>query len=217
MAGEPTVFVVDDDELMRTSICALARSMGVRAEAFRSAEEFLENYVDGRPGCLVTDVRMLGMSGLELQEKLRELDVQLPVIVMTAHATTPLTVRAMQGGALTLLEKPFEENELWDAIRKALAKDAEQRATHEHRRELRRRVERLTPVQREVMDLIVAGKSNKWIAQELDVGIRTVESRRREVFERMQAESLAELVRLAIEASSESSPTRPEQRKRPRA
>ncbi len=202
MAGEPTVFVVDDDEPMRTSLCALVRSMGIRAEAFCSAEEFLENYVEGRPGCLVTDVRMLGMSGLELQEKLRELDVHLPVIVMTAYATTPLTVRAMQGGALTLLEKPFEENELWDAIRKALAKDAEQRATNERRRELRRRVERLTPVQCEVMDWIVAGKSNKWIAKELDVGIRTVESRRREVFEQMQAESLAELVRLAIEAKS---------------
>ncbi len=174
-------------------------------------------HVDGRPGCLVTDVRMLGMSGLELQEKLRELDVHLPVVVMTAHATTPLTVRAMQGGALTLLEKPFEENELWDAIRKALAKDAEQRATHERRRELSRRIERLTPTQREVMDLIVAGKSNKWIAKELDVGVRTVESRRREVFEQMQAESLAELVRLAIEASSESSPTRPTPQKRPRA
>ncbi len=160
---------------------------------------------------------MLGMSGLELQEKLRELDVNLPVIVMTAYASTPLTVRAMQGGALTLLEKPFEENELWDAIRKALAKDAQQRATHEHRRELRRRIDRLTPTQREVMDLIVAGKSNKWIAKELDIGIRTVESRRREVFERMQAESLAELVRLAIEASPESSPTRPTQQKRPRA
>ena len=204
MAGEPTVFVVDDDELMRTSICALASSMEVRAEAFCSAEEFLENYVDHRQGCLVTDIRMLGMSGLELQEKLCELDVRLPVIVMTAYANIPLTVRAMQGGALTLLEKPFEDNELWDAIRWALAKDAEQRATHEHRRELRRRIEGLTPTQREVMDLIVAGESNKWIAKELDLGIRTVESRRREVFEQMQAESVAELVRLTIEASPES-------------
>ncbi len=204
MAGEPTVFVVDDDELMRTSICALACSMGIRTEAFCSAEEFLENYVDGRPACLVPDVRLPGMSGLELQEKLRELDVHLPTIVITAYASIPLTVRAMQGGALTLLEKPFGDNELWDAIRKALAEDAEQRATHEHRRELRRRIELLTPTQREVMDLIVDGKSNKWIAKELDLGIRTVESRRREVFEQMQAESVAELVRLAIEASPES-------------
>ncbi len=203
MAGEPTVFVVDDDELMRTSICALARSMGIRAEAFCSAEEFLESYIDGRPGCLVTDVRMLGMSGLELQEKLRELDVHLPVIVMTAHATTPLTVRAMQSGALTLLEKPFEENELWDAIREALAKDAEGRAANERRREVRRRVERLTPMQRKVMDLIVAGESNKWIANKLDVGVRTVEARRREIFDRMKADSLAELVRIVVESETE--------------
>ena len=203
MAGEPTVFVVDDDELMRMSVCALVRSMGIRAEAFCSAEEFLENYVDGRPACLVTDVRMLGMSGLELQERLRELDIHLPVVVMTAYARTPLTVRAMQGGALTLLEKPFEEDELWDEIRKGLAEDAKRRAAHQRRRELGRRIERLSPAQRQVMDLIVTGKSNKWIAKELDVGIRTVESRRREVFDQMQADSLAELVRLAIEASSE--------------
>lgn len=209
MAAEPTVFVVDDDKLMRRSVCALVGSMEIPAEAFCSAEEFLENYVDGRPGCLVTDVRMLGMSGLELQEKLRELDIRLPVIVMTAFATTPLTVRAMQGGAVTLLEKPFAEDELWNAIRKALAKDARQQAADERRRELRGRIERLTPTQRQVMDLMVAGKPNKSIAKELDVGMRTVEYRRREVFQQMQAESLAELIRLVMEASPESSPDQP--------
>ncbi len=203
MASEPTVFVVDDDELMRTSVCALVRSMGVRAESFCSAEEFLDQYLDGRPGCLVTDVRMLGMSGLELQEILRERDILLPVIVMTAYAETRTTVRALQGGALTLLEKPFEQNELWDAIREALAKDAVHRVTLERRRDIRRRVERLTPMQRKVMDLIVAGESNKWIAKELDIGVRTVESRRREVLDRMKAGSVAELVRLAIEAKLE--------------
>ena len=203
MTNEPTVFVVDDDELMRTSVCALARSMGIRSESFCSAEDFLDQYSDGRSGCLVTDIRMLGMSGLELQERLRERGVQLPVIVMTAYAETRTTVRALRGGALTLLEKPFQENELWDAIREALAKDATGRVTHERRREVRRRVERLTPSQRKVMDLIVAGKSNKWIANELDIGTRTVESRRREVFDRMKAESVAELVRLAIEANPE--------------
>ncbi len=203
MDGEPTIFVVDDDDLMRTSVCALARSMGIPAESFRSAEEFLDQCSDDRPGCLVTDVRMLGMSGLELQERLRERGVRLPVIVMTAYAETRLTVRALRAGALTLLEKPFEENELWDAIREALAKDAAYRVAHQRHREVRRRVERLTPTQRKVMDLIVAGKSNKWIANELDMGTRTVESRRREVFERMEAESVAELVRLALEANLE--------------
>ncbi len=203
MPSEPTVFVVDDDELIRKSVCALARSMGIRSESFCSAEEFLDQDLEARPGCVVTDVRMLGMSGLDLQEELCERAVPLPVIIMTAYAETRTTVRALRGGALTLLEKPFEDNELWDAIRGALAKDAAHRVTNEHRREVRHRVERLTPTQRKVMDLIVAGKSNKWIAKELDVGVRTVESRRREVFDRMKAESVADLVRLAIEASPE--------------
>lgn len=119
---------------------------------------------------------------------------------MTAYTQTSLTVRAMQSGAVTLLEKACEENELWDAIRAALARDAERRAAHEHRHELRRRIEGLTPVQRKVMDLIVAGRPNKQISRELDVSIRTVESRRREIFDRMQAETLADLVRLAMEA-----------------
>ncbi len=201
MADEPTVFVVDDDELARTSVCALVRSMGIRAESFDSAEAFLEHHVTSRPGCLVTDVRMLGMSGLELQERLRELDVQLPVVVMTAYARTPLTVRAMQGGAVTLLEKPCEENELWDAIRKALKQNADAREAHEHRLRLRRCIETLTPTQRTVMEMIVAGKANKVIAMELDVSIRTVEARRQEVFAKMQADSVAELVRLAMEAN----------------
>jgi len=143
---------------------------------------------------------MLGMSGLELQERLRELDILLPVVVMTAYARTPLTVRAMRGGAMTLLEKPCEEDELWDAIRNALAQDAKDRATHERRRRLRHRIESLTPAQRKVMDRIVAGKANKVIAMELDVSIPTVEARRQEVFSRMQADSVAELVRLTIEA-----------------
>ena len=123
---------------------------------------------------------------------------------MTAYAKTPLTVRAIQSGAITLLEKPCEEDELWDAIRKALSKDAEGRATYERRKELHRRIEGLTPVQRNVMDLIVAGKANKVIAMELDVSIRTVEARRQEVFAKMQADSVAELVRLVIEANHSS-------------
>ncbi len=201
MTDEPTVFVVDDDELARESVCALVRSMQARAEAFSSAEEFLQQYDVGRTGCLVTDVRMMGMSGLELQDKLQELKIALPVVVMTAYAKTSLTVRAMQSGAVTLLEKPCEENELWDAIRTGLAKDAESRADRAQRSDVLRRIEELTPKQRQVMDFIVAGRSNKWIAHELDVGVRTVEARRSEVFDRMQAASLADLVRLTVEAN----------------
>ena len=157
MSSEPTVFVVDDDEDARDSVCVLVRSMGIRAEPFASAEEFLACYVEGRPGCLVTDVRMLGMSGIELQEKLIERNIAIPVIMLTAYARTPVTVRAMAAGAVTLLEKPYAEEELWDAIRKALARDGQRREDVQRQREIRLRVDQLTPGERAVMDLIVQG------------------------------------------------------------
>jgi len=200
MAVEPTVYVVDDDELARRSVCALVRSMQIRAESFSSAEEFLEHYRKGQPGCLVTDVRMLGLSGLELQEKLQELDISLPVIVMTAFARVPMTVEAMKRGAVTLLEKPCEDNQLWEAIRDALARDAATRSVYERREEYRRRLATLTPAEREVADLIVAGELNKVIAKRSGVSIRTVEARRHQVFEKTLVDSVAELVRLVMEA-----------------
>jgi two-component system response regulator FixJ len=200
VSSEPTVFVVDDDQQARKSVCALVRSMGLQAESFSSGERFLEHYVEGRPGCLVTDVRMLSMSGLELQEELTRRQIALPVIVLTAYARTAVTVRAIQAGAVTVLEKPYEDDDLWDAIRKALTKEAAGRTEHQRRVDLRHRIARLTPGQRRVMDLIVAGKPNKVIAQELDLSVRTIENRRHEVFETMQAGSVAELVRMAIDA-----------------
>jgi len=200
MEREPIVFVVDDDEQARTSVCALVQSMGLRAEAFSSGEEFLDSYRETGPGCLVVDVRMLGMSGLELQEELLRRNVLLPVIVLTAYARTPTTVRAIKAGALALIEKPYSDDDLWDAIRKALAHDAVRRSEHERRREIRDRAGRLTPAERRVMQMIVQGRPNKAIAGELDVSVRTVENRRREVFKKMHADSVAELVRLVIDA-----------------
>ena len=200
MPDEPTVFVVDDDAQARKSVCALVRSMGMPAEPFASAEEFLAAYAENRPGCLVTDVRMLGMSGLELQEELNRRNILLPVVILTAYARTPLTVRAIKAGAVTLLEKPYDDDDLWNAVRKALAHDAAARTEHRRRRELRRRIGLLSPSQRKVMDMIVAGKPNKAIARALDLSIRTVENRRREVFEITEADSVAELVRMAIDA-----------------
>jgi two-component system response regulator FixJ len=191
---------VDDDQQARKSVCALVRSMGLQAESFSSGEQFLEHYVEGRPGCLVTDVRMLSMSGLELQEELTRRQIALPVIVLTAYARTAVTVRAIQAGAVTVLEKPYEDDDLWDAIRKALTKEAAGRTEHQRRVDLRHRFARLTPGQRRVMEMIVAGKPNKVIAQELDLSVRTIENRRHEVFETMQAGSVAELVRMAIDA-----------------
>jgi FixJ family two-component response regulator len=198
MAAEQTVYVVDDDELSRGSVCALARSMGVRAESFSSAEQFLRHYRKGQPGCLVTDVRMLGMSGLELQQRLKDLDIPLPVIVMTAYARIPMSVEAMKRGAVTFLEKPCEENQLWEAIRDALAQDAATRAEFERRDEYRRRLAALTSAEREVMDRVVKGEANKVIAKRLGVSIRTVEARRHEVFRKAQVNSVAELVRLVM-------------------
>jgi FixJ family two-component response regulator len=204
MTDQATVFVVDDDEQARHSVCALVQSMGLRAQAFASAEEFLASDVSNQPGCLVADIRMRGMSGLELQEELRRRAVWLPVVVLTAYARTPLTVRAMQAGAVTLLEKPYENEDLWDAIRRALAVDAASRAAISHRQELRARLERLTSAERAVLDLIVAGKPNKAIAQRLDVSLRTIENRRRDVLQKLEVESVAELVRLVIEAGEDS-------------
>lgn len=200
MQDSPTVFVVDDDPQARRSVCALVRSMGIDASAYGSAEEFLEKYVHGTPGCLVTDVRMLGMSGLELQAELTRREIALPVIVLTAYARTSLTVRAMQAGAVTLLEKPYEDDDLWEAVREALANEASTRREHERRQGLRTRIGCLTPSQRVVLDMIVEGKPNKMIAEVLDISLRTVENRRREVFDRMEADSVAELVRMVIDA-----------------
>lgn len=199
MAFEPVVFVVDDDVRARNSVCALVRSLGLRAEAFSSAEEFLARGTSGCPGCVVTDIRMAGMSGLDLQDRLAEQGVRLPVIVLTAYPRTRSTVRAIKAGAVTLLEKPYEEEELWDAIRKALAQEAAGRAEAQRRSEIRARAARLTPAERGVMNLVVQGKPNKVIAKQLNLSTRTIESRRHEVFMKMGVESVAELVRLAIE------------------
>jgi FixJ family two-component response regulator len=199
MALESTVFVVDDDERARKSVCALVRSLGLRAEAFSSGEEFLARRPPACAGCLVTDIRMLGMSGLDLQDRLGEQGIRLPVIVLTAFAGTRSTVRAMKAGALTLLEKPYDEEELWDAIRRALAQDAAGRAEAQRRGDIRARAALLTPAERSVMELVVQGKPNKIIAKQLNLSTRTVESRRHEVFTKMGVESVAELVRLAIE------------------
>jgi two-component system response regulator FixJ len=201
MSSEPTVFVVDDDQQARHSVCALVRSMGLRAEPFSSSESFLQQYREGTSGCVVADVRMLGMSGLELLEEFKRRGVSLPVILLTAYPRTPLIVRAVKAGAVTVLEKPYQEDDLWDAIRQALAQDAAGRAEHQHRQEIRRRIAQLTPAQRKVMDMIAAGKPNKTIAEELDVSIRTVEHRRREVFNVMEVGSVAELVRMVIDAA----------------
>lgn len=196
---DPTVFVVDDDEEACASVCALVRSMGLPARAFASAEEFLADYSEDQPGCLVTDYRMVGMNGIQLQERLLEQNLTLPVIVLTAFARTPLTVQAIKNGALTMLDKPYDDDELWDAIRRGLALDRQRREARDRVAQMQRRLERLTESERLVMDQVVDGVPNKVIANRLQVSVRTVENRRHEVFQKMNAESVAELVRIVVE------------------
>lgn len=199
---EATVYIVDDDEGARDSLRALAKSMGVRAEVFSSAEEFLEHYNPRQPGCLVTDLRMLGMSGMELQEQLAADGISLPVIIITAHAETSLTVRAVKRGAVNVLEKPCRDYELFDAIRDALAQDANVRLQEAKQREFKERFSTLSADERRVLELMTEGAANKVIARRLDVSMRTVENRRQRIFVKTGAGSLAELIRLVVEMRS---------------
>ena len=200
LEDEPTVYIVDDDEGARNSVRALVRSMGVRAETFSSAEAFLASLQPSRPGCLVTDVRMLGLSGIELQEKLAADGIALPVIIITAHAETPLTVRAIKHGAVTVLEKPCRDYELYDAIRDGLNQDAENRRVSAEKLAFREKLNSLSEQERQVLDLMVDGLANKVIARRMNVSVRTVENRRQRVFEKTDTDSLAELIRLVVES-----------------
>lgn len=197
---EAIIYVVDDDQQARKAVQTLVRAMGVKAEGFESAEEFLSDYNGHRPACLVTDVRMLGMSGLELQERLNQMGVTMSVVVLTAFASTPTTVRAMRNGALTLMEKPCDDDELWDAIRTGLAADVQNYEMERRRDSILQKLELLTPKERQVLEYIVAGDANKVVARKLDVSIRTVENHRHKIFHKMNADSLAELVRIALAA-----------------
>ena len=200
MIENAVVYVVDDDQQVRKAVVALVSAMGVASEEFASAEEFLEAYEGHRPACVVTDIRMLGMSGLELQEALAERGYNLSIVVLTAFATTPTTVRAMRNGAVTLMEKPCDDDVLWDAIRTGLASDVKNSELAKHRGSIHERLATLTPKERQVLEYIVAGDANKVIARKLDVSIRTVENHRQKIFQKMKADSLAELVRFSMSA-----------------
>jgi two-component system response regulator FixJ len=194
----PTVFIVDDDAPVRDGLKLLLRSVGHRVETYGSAQEFLDAYADDRPGCLVLDVRMPGMSGLDLQERLNERSAILPIIFITGHGDVPMAVEALQAGALDFLQKPFRDQELLDRIASALDKDAANRRELLELKQVAARFAELTPRERSVMDLVVQGKSNKVIAGDLDISQRTVEIHRARVMEKTQAGSLAHLVRMVL-------------------
>ena len=195
----PTVFVVDDDFGVRSSIRVLMKSIGLPATPYASAKEFLAAYDAAQPGCLVLDIRMPGMSGLELQGKLNERHSILPIIFITGHGDVPMAVEAMQAGAVDFIQKPFRDQDLLDRINQALDKDAGSRRMLAERNMIRKRLDSLTPREHEVLDLVVAGKANKVIAGDLNLSQRTVEIHRARVMEKMEAHSLAHLVRMVLE------------------
>ncbi len=196
----PTVFVVDDDPAVGDSIRLLLRSVGLQSEVHLSGDEFLAAYEADRPGCLVLDVRMPGMSGIEVQERLQELGSTLPIIFVTAHGDVPMAVDAMKAGALDFVEKPFRDQELLDKIRQALDHDARIRDERSAVAEIEGRLSRLTPRETEVMELVVAGKSNKRIARELGISRRTVEVHRARVMDKLKVDSVSRLVQLVMRA-----------------
>jgi RNA polymerase sigma factor (sigma-70 family) len=198
----PTVFVVDDDAALRESLRWLIESVGLRVATYDSAQSFLAEYDPARPGCLVLDIRMPGQSGLELQEKLRERGSDIPIIVITAYAEVPMAVRAFKAGAVDFIEKPFSDQVLLDRIQQAVEKDRQRRHEMEKREKLLVRVDRLTPREREVLQLIVAGKPSKVIAADLGVSQKTIEVHRSRIMAKMEANSLASLVRIAVQSGA---------------
>jgi two-component system, LuxR family, response regulator FixJ len=195
---QPTVFIVDDDPAIRFAMQALMDSVNLPHEIFGSADEYLEKITEQRPGCLVLDIRMPGLGGLELQQELIERDNTLPIIFITGHGDVPMAVEAMQKGAVDFIQKPFRDQDLLDRITEALRTDNERREEQQEHAEVAERVDRLTNREREVFGLVVTGKPNKVIAYELGVSQRTVEIHRARVMEKMQARSLADLVKMHL-------------------
>ena len=196
-AIESIVYVIDDDPSIREAIESLIRSVGMHVKTFASAQEFMATTRPDAPACLVLDVRMPGLSGLDLQRDLLNAGIRIPVIFITGHGDIPMSVRAMKAGAVEFLTKPFRDQDLLDAISQALERDRMQRAQHAEIAELGSRFEQLTPREREVMQLVVSGLLNKQIAARLNISEITVKLHRHQVMDKMKAESLAELVRIS--------------------
>jgi FixJ family two-component response regulator len=195
--AEAMVFVIDDDESMREALKSLIRSVGLRVETFASAQEFLESRRPNVAACLILDVRMPGLSGLDLQRDLVERNIHIPIIFITGHGDIPMSVRAMKAGAVEFLTKPFRDQDLLDAIQQALDRDRLARSHQAETAELHHRYQSLTPRESEVFGLVVKGLLNKQIALQLGTSEITIKLHRRQVMEKMDAASLADLVRMA--------------------
>ncbi len=204
MASEPTVYVVDDNQANRLLLQRLMEAVDLPVETFASGQAFLDAYHPEFSGCLLLDVRMPGMSGLELQNELHERSISMPVIIVTAHADVPMAVRALKAQAFEFIEKPFNHQAMLDTVYRALEEDARIQTEDAARAEIKERLTRLTPRERDVLDHVVAGTLNKQIAHELGISVRTVEIHRTRVMKKMETSSLAELVKMVLQIDSES-------------
>jgi FixJ family two-component response regulator len=198
MNPEPTVFIIDDDQEVREAIGLLMESVGLTTESYPGAREYLDAFDPGRPGCLVLDVRMKGMSGLDLQQRLSTEPLHPPIIVVTGHGDVPMAVRAVKAGAVDFLEKPFHDQVLLDAVHRAFEQDGERRGHAMRLADIQERLARLTPREREILEQVVAGKRNKAIAADLGITQSTVEAHRAKVMEKMEARSLSDLMRMLL-------------------
>jgi FixJ family two-component response regulator len=201
--GEFMVYVIDDDEGMRRALNVLLNTVGYKTATYANPHDFLAQFNRVAAGCLVLDIRMPGMSGLELQQQLNRLGCMLPVIFITGHGDVPMAVQAMKDGAFEFIQKPFRDQDLLDRINHAIQQDAESRSTLARRAEVLRRLESLTPRERQVMAMVVEGTANKVIAIDLNLSERTVEIHRAKVMEKMGARSVAHLVKLEMSANFE--------------
>ena len=201
MKCEPTVFVVDADESTREAVCNLASTMNLPCQVFASGHEFLDAYDPSQPGCLVLEVKIPGVNGFQIQERLADQGAVLPLVFLTAQATVSIAVRAMRAGAVHFLEKPFRDHELWDTIQEAIQVDKEQRSAWIQQQELKERTAQLTSDEQMVFEMIAEGRSKKYMANKMGVCVRTVEIRQTQLMRKLRAKSALDLLRFALVAN----------------
>lgn len=196
MSPDPTVFVVDDDVAVRRFLSGLIASVGLKVETYASAQEFLDAHEPSRLGCLLLDIRMPGMSGFELQQELVSRNIRIPIIILTGHGDVQIAVQTMKAGAFDFIEKPFNNEMLLDCVQRAVVQSVDADTARVRQYAIMTRMELLTPRERQVLDLVAAGETNKAVARRLDISEKTVEIHRAKVMQKMQAKSLADLVKM---------------------